>query len=399
MITPIGIERIRVAVIDSGIDTTHPDLGGRVRPVKSYVRDINGNLVLVDDYGHGTHIAGLIGATLNNSLGITGVAPEVVLDPYKVLDSRGSGYIADAADGIRAPADNNADIINMSFSIRAAVINDPANVELDYLLHSAIYYARDKDVLLIAAAGNRYPEPVTFPAAYPEVVAVAATDYRDEWAPYSAVGSEVEIAAPGGTSSLPLASTWPVDLPCTSTVGGVRGYCTKYGTSFSTGLVSGVAGAPADHGSHADFGRACGRCLSETAAPTDNTRDEVGAGLLDGLTAVRTLLTPEATIVNVRGSEAGFVAAPQSAPLRPTLLISNASATSVAWQLSKPDNASWLVFTGRPNATRTVSGNAAFDQQAQVGLTLSPGASAAGRLHGAHGVHFGHRPRGHNEHL
>ena len=367
-------ERVRVAVVDSGVDPSHPDLGGRVRPIKSYVTGSNGELVTVDDFGHGTHIAGLIGATLNNNLGIAGVEPEVVLDPYKVLDSRGVGFISDAADAIRDASDNGADIINMSFAISASAINDPDNAYQDFLLHSAIYYAQDQDVLLVAAAGNRYPEAVAFPAAYPEVMAVAATDEENEWATYSNAGSEVDLAAPGGTPGLPLASTWPTGLPCNSTVGGAQGYCERYGTSFATGLVSGVAAQLL--AINPDYSANDLRTLLVgTAAPSDQEAIKVGAGLLDAETAVRTALAPVAAL---QGGDVGLVAPQFGQPLTYPVLIENESATSASWQLTRPDDAPWLIFAGVPAATKTFFGNATYDRPAQVDLIASPGALPPG---------------------
>ncbi len=367
-------ESVRVAVIDSGVDPTHPDFGGRVLPIKSYVRDAWGQPITVDDFGHGTHIAGLIGATLNNGVGVAGMASSTIIDPYKVLDFKGDGFISNAADAIRAATENDADIVNMSFSIPASVINNPGNANLDYLLHSAIYFARDNDVLLVAAAGNRYPEPVTFPAAYPEVMAVAATDYANERAYYSAVGNEVDLAAPGGTSSQPLGSTWPIGLPCRATVGGVQGYCNKYGTSFSSGLVSGSAALLLTIDPTLTSDRLW-QILTASAAPITGDETEVGAGLLDTNAVVRSLLTPRAVLGS---GDVGLTAAPRTAPIQHRLFINNESRESVSWTLSRPADAPWLVFTDRPNSTRSVSGVASFHNQPEVGLTLSPGALPPG---------------------
>ncbi|MCB9140059.1 MAG: S8 family serine peptidase [Caldilineaceae bacterium] len=365
-------ERVRVAVIDSGVDGSHPDFGGRVAEITSYVRDAQGNLIRVDDFGHGTHIASLIGATRNNERGIAGVAPGVRIDPYKVLNWQGNGYISDAAAAIRAAADKEADIINMSFSIKASIID--GNPSLDNLLHSAIYYAADKDALLIAASGNFASEPVTFPAAYPEVMTVAATDYQNERAAYSAQGSAVELAAPGGTNTQPMAGAWPVGLPCPSTVGGLSGYCNKYGTSFSTGLVSGAAALllNMDPSLTAAELRAL---LIESAAPLNGTSAEVGAGLLNLPGAVRSLLPAGAVIA---GGSVGLSAPARSAPMTHTLLIRNESSEPATWTLSRPADAPWLVFSDYPNQTRTINGTSAYDHDGLVTLLASPGALEPG---------------------
>ncbi len=147
---------------------------------------------------HGTHVSTTIAqqahefylAAQNGYVagGVAGIAPEVTVMPIKVLDYDGSGTYADIATGIQLAADSGADILNMSLG---GPTDDPT-------LASAIQYAYNKGVLLVAACGNESATNCSFPAAYPEVMAVSSIDYGYNLASYSNSGPEVEITAPGG---------------------------------------------------------------------------------------------------------------------------------------------------------------------------------------------------------
>jgi subtilisin family serine protease len=225
--TPWGISRvgapasgntganIRVAVIDTGIDLTHPDLAANVQEAVAYVGSTG-----KDDNGHGSHVAGTI-AALDNSIGVVGVAPEAHLFAVKALDRRGSGYWSDIAAGIEWAADNGMDVANMSLGASSA----PSYVQ------TACTYAESLGVLLVAAAGNSGDgNPATtetsYPAAYATVVAVGATDTNDNLASFSNSGAFVEVSGPG----VGVRSTWK---------GG--GYNTISGTSMASPHAAGVA--------------------------------------------------------------------------------------------------------------------------------------------------------------
>ncbi|WP_343230392.1 S8 family peptidase [Salinilacihabitans rarus] len=196
--TPYGIETVRadvahdggytgdgadVAVIDTGIDEDHPDLEANL----GAGADFTGTGSWDDDNGHGTHCAGTVAAVDNNE-GVVGVAPEATLHAAKVLDSQGSGYYDDIAAGIEWTADQGYDVGSMSLGGSASSV-----------VEDAVQYADSEGVLLVAAAGNDGPcsDCVSHPAAYPEVVAVSATDENDDLASFSSTGPEIEIAAPG----------------------------------------------------------------------------------------------------------------------------------------------------------------------------------------------------------
>lgn len=108
-----GTSTVVVAVVDTGVDLSHPELSGRVDTLSDW-DFVNGDAVAQDDHGHGTHVAGTVASTANNSLGVVGVGPDCRILPIKVLSSRGSGFTFDIAEGIEWAADRGADVINLS---------------------------------------------------------------------------------------------------------------------------------------------------------------------------------------------------------------------------------------------------------------------------------------------
>jgi type VII secretion-associated serine protease mycosin len=187
-----GSEDVVVAVIDTGVDINHPDLKGRTAEGINIVSQQNDPL---DDVGHGTHVAGIISALVNNREGVAGISWYNKIMPVKVLDETGAGTTYSVAQGIIWAADHGAKVINMSLG----------NYADAQFLHDAIRYAFDKDVVLIAASGNDNTERPGYPAAYPEVFAVAATDSKQQKASFSNYGDYIDAAAPG----VNIASTYP----------------------------------------------------------------------------------------------------------------------------------------------------------------------------------------------
>jgi thermitase len=182
--TTIGDSSILVAVIDTGIDYSHPDLAGNY--VTLGYNWVNGTSDPRDDNGHGTHCAGIIAAVLNNAIGIAGLA-QVKIMAEKGLDASGSGYEDDLANAIFHAVDQGAKILSNSWG---------ASFD-SMLIHEAVQYAYNNGVLVIAAAGNNGNEIKFYPAAYDEVVAVTATDSSDAPASFTSYGDWVEVAAPG----------------------------------------------------------------------------------------------------------------------------------------------------------------------------------------------------------
>lgn len=182
--TTTGNASVLVAVIDTGIDYDHPDLAANY--VALGYDWVNRDTDPMDDFGHGTHCAGIIAAVLNNTVGIAGIA-NVSIMAEKGLDAYGSGVEDDLANAIIHAVDQGADILSNSWGGYGESL----------LIHDAVRYAYNHSVLVIAAAGNEALSDKLIPAAYDEVVAVTATDSYDNPASFTNFGDWVEVAAPG----------------------------------------------------------------------------------------------------------------------------------------------------------------------------------------------------------
>lgn len=173
---------VKVGVVDTGIESNHPDLTDNV---KGGYNAIDPTKSAEDDNGHGTHVSGIIAGS-NNSIGVVGVGPQIDLYAIKVLNRRGSGYLSDIIEGLDWAVANGIQVINMSLGTTVDVQS----------FHDAVVRAYDAGLVMVAAAGNN-SGAVNYPAAYPEVIAVSATDSSDNFASFSSRGSEVDISAPG----------------------------------------------------------------------------------------------------------------------------------------------------------------------------------------------------------
>jgi thermitase len=210
-----GSSSVVVAVLDTGIASNHPDLAGKVIAGYDFV---NHDDDPSDDYGHGTHVAGIIGATTHNGTGVAGVGFDTRLLSVKVLNQNNSGYYSDIANGITYATDWGAKIINLSLGGTA-----PSQT-----LHDAVIYARNHRALIVAAAGNNASSTPFYPAAYPESLGVGATTSTDERWSLSNYGDNVKVVAPGSS----VYSTYWNASSLT--------YSYKSGTSMATPHVSGV---------------------------------------------------------------------------------------------------------------------------------------------------------------
>jgi serine protease len=174
-----------VAVIDTGVTKVGDLAGTKFVPGYNFIAN---NADAADDHGHGTHVAGTIAESTNNRIGVAGVAYGASIMPLKVLSARGSGSMAGIAQAIRWAADHGAGVINMSLGGPFAV----------GAIASAVKYAHGKGVVIVAAAGNDGHGRVGYPARYPGVIAVAATQFDESTTFYSNWGPQIDIAAPGG---------------------------------------------------------------------------------------------------------------------------------------------------------------------------------------------------------
>jgi len=181
--TTTGSANVLVAVIDTGVDYLHEDISQNYVPLG--YDWVNKDDFPMDDHGHGTHVAGIIAAVLNNGKGIAGVA-QVKIMAEKGLNFAGGGTEQDLANAIIHAANTGADILSNSWG-------GPDS----QLIHDAIKYAYSKGSLIVAAAGNAASQIKLYPAAYDEVMAVTATDQFDMPAVFTSFGDWVEVAAPG----------------------------------------------------------------------------------------------------------------------------------------------------------------------------------------------------------
>ncbi len=274
-----GRADVIVAVVDTGVDPTHPDLAARVRADGyDFVDDDDDPR---DENGHGTHVAGIIAAILNNNEGIAGLAPNVTILPVRVMNARGRGSDPDIARGIRFAADRGAKVINLSLGATLMLNAD----EPSALVNEAIVYAQQQGALVVVAAGNdAVPLPNAIAVDNPDVLVVAATDDRDRRAPFSNSGPWVAVSAPG-VSILSTMPTYEVfltsdELPPDERFR--RNYDYMSGTSQATPYVAALAALL--FSANPDWSA---RQVAETirANATDirdrNPQFELGAGRID----------------------------------------------------------------------------------------------------------------------
>jgi len=205
-------DRVRIGVIDTGADYSHPDLR---HCLSIGINLLNRFLLPNDDNGHGTHIAGTIAAS-SRQHGIIGVAPLASIHPVKAFDHQGSAFVSDIINGIDWCVKNQIHIINMSFGMKT----------YSKALESAVRNAYESGVIVVASSGNEGKKAdIDYPARLRQVIAVGATTRRGYVAPFSNTSKKIDIYAPGEK----VYSTW------------LRGkYHELSGTSMATSHVTGV---------------------------------------------------------------------------------------------------------------------------------------------------------------
>lgn len=201
-----GSPDVTIAIIDSGIDSTHPDLQGRLVPGINTTGP-GTSTYTQDDMGHGTFVAGIAGANGNNSIGIAGMDWRASLMPIKVIEEDGYGDELDAMEGIVWAADNGAKVLNMSFGTYQDPIIPPGDPWAGLpALKAACDYAWDAGCVLVAGAGNDgYDDAIDphYPSAYDSVISVGGTNQQDlrcreayDWFSTN-YGDTLEVMAPG----------------------------------------------------------------------------------------------------------------------------------------------------------------------------------------------------------
>lgn len=173
-----------VAIVDTGLNPQHIEFG---TPVIAGYNFLNNTTNYRDDHGHGTHVAGIVAAQMNNSIGTVGICPQCSLIVVKVLNQDNYGRWSTVSKGIVYAVDNGADIINLSLG----------SDESSHAIESAIAYAHENDVLIIAASGNERSGIDFYPSAFADVIGVSATnDYDEHWV-LSNYGNNIDLSAPG----------------------------------------------------------------------------------------------------------------------------------------------------------------------------------------------------------
>ncbi|MGE5587577.1 MAG: S8 family serine peptidase, partial [Clostridia bacterium] len=259
-----GSSSVVVAVLDTGVQTDHPDLAGHITAGYDFY---NRTTYVTDANGHGTHVAGIIGALTNNGVGMAGINWNVRIMPLKVADDSGSGYLdlSMIIEALRYAADHGANVVNMSFQIGDATTGE------DPFMDQAIQYAYNKGVTMVAAAGNDGEPWVAYPARDPRVIAVGAVGpdlIRATWSNY---GGEVDVVAPGAD----ILSTWPTNS-----------FANASGTSMATPHVAGLAALMIASGVRGPA--AVAKALHETAMDlgSPGQDSEYGWGLVNAHAAV-----------------------------------------------------------------------------------------------------------------
>ena len=175
-----------VAVLDTGVQANHPDLVGRVLAGHDFVND---DTNAADDNGHGTWVAGIIGANVNDGIGVAGISWSDRILPVKIMTREGTGSTADLIAGIRWAVDHGATVINMSVG----------GFPYSAIVQDAINDAWADGVVLVGAAGNNRRDEAFYPASFNNVVSVSATQVEDEFSHWSSYGAKVDVSAPGAS--------------------------------------------------------------------------------------------------------------------------------------------------------------------------------------------------------
>lgn len=253
---PRGGNNVRVGIIDTGIDLKHPDLAANI---KGGINLIDPHKPPQDGHGHGTHIAGIIGAC-DNGFGVVGIAPSVSLFVIKALNDKGNGPLSRVIRGIEWAVRQQLDILNISFN---------GNISAKQPLAHAVKKAVQHGLLLVTSAGNNGRptgggDTIQLPARLSLPIAVGALTHRNNRAPFSAAGSKLDICAPG----VKILSTFPNNR-----------LARLSGTSMAAAHVTGVAALLKQAHPNANSLQ-LKRMLKRQAVRMPGTLGKVGVGLV-----------------------------------------------------------------------------------------------------------------------
>ncbi|HOQ46517.1 MAG TPA: S8 family serine peptidase [Bryobacteraceae bacterium] len=298
-------KRLTIAVLDTGADCTHPDFvnpgGASTDSAQGGQLFFEGSRTFVettvqppacawqDDYGHGTHVAGIIGAAANNGVGIAGLGYPLKLMIYKVLDSKGKGADSSIAAGIMAAADAGADVISLSLG----------GLGYSQTFQDAVTYAWQRNSVVVASSGNTDTNRLFFPGGANHALGVAAVDSNGNKAAFSNYGMGVDVAAPG----VSILSTVPVY----QVRQGVKNYAYYSGTSMAAPYVAALAGLVAMITPGVAADAITMRIQQSADSPTSTWDQYLGYGTINAWRAVSGALRPAllgglvGQVVNERG--------------------------------------------------------------------------------------------------
>lgn len=295
-------KEIIVALIDTGVFMEHEDIIGKIwsNPHEipgnhrdddgnGYVDDVFGynfydnNNDVSDNNGHGTSIAGIIGANTNNNQGVAAINWKTKIMVLKALNKLGGGEYHDVAKAIRYAVSNGAKIINMSFG---TYVDDP-------LLRQAIDYAVDNGVVIVGAAGNNGQKRILYPAAYSNVISVGAVDSSNNRASFSNYGEDLDVVAPG------------LNIPTISNSGPNK-YSNSSGTSYAAAHVSSLVSLIMSQYPHLTPTKV--KALVLNSATLLNNVSEYGAGIINVLTALQMPIETELLSADIYASSNSLLA-------------------------------------------------------------------------------------------
>lgn len=378
--------QVVVAIIDSGLDVGNPEFSGHLgdgfdfvaaypNPHSETVPSCDSSAarpVTTDQLGHGSHVAGLVAAGLNSGAGIASLAGSVAwLEPLKVLDGAGSGSVYNVAAAIKYATNClGTNIINMSLEVPSS---SPSTT-----FETAVKYAHGHNILQIAAGGNHFSsnEPTPYPAAYPEVMGVAALNYYNQHASYSTAGDGIDLAAPGGDGQTRIYSTWSRQAvsKCTSSYLEFNGgaYCFDAGTSMAAPLVTSAAALVWSVAPSLTQDQVFA-LLKDSATSLPQPVTWVGKGILDASAALRKLIP--ATLQTSPGSFRYEVATATN-PFSIGLRLDNPSWDTISWIGTVTNGSKWLTLNGANSGN--LSGDVRYGESAFLTMVISPTTLSAG---------------------
>jgi subtilisin family serine protease len=344
--TTIGAQTAVIAILDTGTTVNHEDLlSTKFVDAFDVVHRMSGavddNVTGPDGVGHGTHVTGTIAAQANNGVGIAGMAPGVSIMPIKVLDSSGTGGLAEILDGIDYARLHGADVINMSLGGRAERFDSTSLAEFQATINTA--YAAG--ITIVAAAGNDGDGTVEYPCAFVHVICVGATDNSDNHAFFSNTNAYVDISAPGWN----ILSTVPTSVDPT-------GYHSLSGTSMATPHVAALAGLIRSIYPSETVDQVEATILSTAQDLGDPGRDNVfGAGRINAAAAVN-LAPPDLIAPVMTGLTSPSLVRSASRAFTATWTATdNVGVTSYEIRMKKGASGTWSAVSSQPESSRRFS--------------------------------------------